>query len=73
MFNFLKDIWGTLKNIVTFVTHSIQSIFVLLANIPRLVNWLTGIMVEIPTIYISIMLVTITISIVFLILNRGGK
>lgn len=71
MLNFLRDIWNVLINIVNFVIHSIESIFVLLANIPRFLTYLTGIIAEIPAIYQSIMLVTLIISVVFLIVNRG--
>ena len=71
MLNLLKEIWNIVINIVNFVIHSIQSIFILLANIPRFINYLTAIISEIPSIYQAIMLVTLTISIVFLIINRG--
>lgn len=71
MLTFLKNIWGVLVNIVNFVIHSIESIVLLIANIPRFLNYLIGLIAEIPAIYQSIMLVTLTLSVVFLIINRG--
>lgn len=71
MLTFLKEIWQIIVNLVNFVIHSIESIFVLLSHIPRFIAYLTGIMAEMPSLYTAVMLVTITISIIFLIINRG--
>ena len=70
MFSWLKNIWNILKNLVKFATHSVQSIFVLIANIPRFILYITSLLAEIPPIYLAFALVTLTISIVFLIINR---
>lgn len=72
MLNLLKDIWAVIRNGITFIMHTISSLFMLIANIPKYVNLLTTVLAELPPIYMAIATVTITISIVFLILGRNN-
>ena len=71
MIRLIKQIWSICKNLVNFIVHSIESLFTLIANIPRFLTYLTGLLGEVPPIYLSFALVTLTISIVFLIIDRG--
>ena len=71
MLRFFKQIWYIVRNLIRFIVNSIQSLFILIANIPRFLTYITGLLGEVPPIYLSFALVTLTISIVFLIINRG--
>lgn len=72
MFSLITEIWNIVKNLVSFVVHTITSLFTLIAQIPKFLQLLTGLIAQIPPIYQAIMTVTLTISIVLLITNRRG-
>lgn len=72
MFDILYNIWQMIINIFKFIIHVIESLFILIANIPKYVNVLLTILAEIPNLYLSIAIVTITLSIVFLIVGRNN-
>lgn len=71
MLDFLKGIWDVLTGLIDFVVHTIESLVTLIAQIPKFLTLLGGLIGQIPPIYQAIMTVTLTISVIFLITGRG--
>lgn len=71
MLDLLKGIWDVISGLVDFVIHTITSLITLIAQIPKFLTLLGGLIGQIPPIYQAIMTVTLTISVIFLITGRG--
>lgn len=71
MLQIIKYFFESIGNIINFFVNSLLGIFEILYHLPAYIASLTYIIGEIPTIYSSFILVSITISIIFLIIGRN--
>lgn len=71
MIQLLKYLFESIGNIITFLINGILGIFELLYHLPAYITAISLIIGEVPALYSSFILVSITISIVFLIIGRS--
>ena len=70
MITLLQSIVDTVVSLVGFLIHSIGSLLNLVAHIPSYVSFLTVSIGYLPTIIMPFCIASITIYVVFLIINR---
>lgn len=73
MISLLQSIVDVIKSLIQFLIHSIDSLFNLIGHIPTYVSFLTVSVGYLPSIIIPFAIASVSIYVVFLILNRGGK
>lgn len=73
MISLIQSIVDVIKSLVQFLIHSIDSFLNLLFHIPTYVSFLTVSIGYLPSIIIPFAIASVSIYVVFLILNRGGK
>lgn len=71
MIGLLQSIVDTVTSVIAFLIHTIDSLINLLAHIPTYVSFLTVSIGFLPTIVIPFAIASVSIYVVFLILNRG--
>lgn len=72
MIKLLQSIVDTIVSLVSFVIHTVTSLVNLIAHIPSYVSFLTVSIGYLPTIIMPFALASISLYVVFLILNRGS-
>lgn len=71
MIEIWNRIWDIISGFIDFIIHTVTSLITLIAQIPKFLTLLSGLIGQIPPIYQAIMTVTLTISVIFLITGRG--
>lgn len=71
MIDLLTSIVNVISSLIGFLIHSIESLFNLIAHIPTYVSFLTVSIGYLPSIVIPFAIASISVYVVFLILNRG--
>lgn len=71
MGGFLGAIWDAVSGLITFVVHGVESLLTLLTLIPQYLAALINLIAYLPTLYQGAIIATISVSIIFLITNRG--
>ncbi len=70
MIKLLSSIVNTISSIVSFIVSSIQAFTNILLNIPNYLTFITTSIGFMPTIFIGFLLATISIYVVFFIIDR---
>lgn len=70
MLQLLTSLIDTIKIIVDFFVQGIQSLIVLLSNLPKFISFMTGSFGYLPHIFIPFLVFSISIYVVFLIIDR---
>lgn len=73
MITLLQSIVDTIVSLVGFVIHTVESLINLIAHIPSYVSFLTVSIGYLPTMIMPFAIASVSIYVVFLILNRGAK
>lgn len=71
MITLLQSIVDTVTSLVGFVIHSVESLINLIAHIPSYVSFLTVSIGYLPTIVMPFCIASISIYVVFLLVNRS--
>ena len=71
MISLLTAIVDTIKSLLLFVIHSFDSLINLFLHIPTYVSFLTSSISNLPSIIIPFAMATISVYVIFLVLNRG--
>lgn len=71
MIDLITSIVNVISSLIGFIIHSIESLFNLLTHIPTYVSFLTVSIGYLPTMVIPFAIASISIYVVFLVLNRG--
>lgn len=71
MISLLQSIVDTVTSLVQFVIHTFDSLLNLLAHIPTYVSFLTVSIGYLPSMIIPFAIASVSIYVVFLVLNRG--
>lgn len=72
MIKLLQSIVDTVVSLVSFVIHTVTSLLNLIAHIPSYVSFLTVSIGYLPSIIMPFAIASVSIYVVFLILNRGS-
>lgn len=72
MITLLQSIVDTIVSFVSFFIHSITSLLNLIAHIPSYVSFLVSSIGYLPTIVMPFCIASVSIYVVFLVLNRGS-
>lgn len=72
MISLLRSIVDTITAVIGFVVHTVTSLINLLLHIPTYVDFLVTSIGFLPQIIIPFAIATVSIYVVFLILNRGS-
>lgn len=67
----IGEIWTTVKGLITFVVHSIETLLYILQLIPTYLAALTTLIAEIPVAFQAIITASIFASIVYFIIGRN--
>ena len=73
MITLLQSIVDTIVSLVGFVIHSVESLINLIMHIPSYVSFLTVSIGYLPSVIMPFCIASVSIYVVFLILNRGAK
>lgn len=71
MLSFFESIFDTLRSVITFFIHSIQSLMNLLLNLPKYLTYLVNAVLNVPTIFIPFLTASIYIYVMYLITDRN--
>lgn len=71
MIKLLQSIVDTITSVISFLIHTIQSLINLFLHIPTYVDFLVTSIGLLPTIIIPFALASVSVYVVFIILNRG--
>ena len=71
MISLLQSIVDTITSLIGFVIHSIESLINLIAHIPSYVSFLTVSIGYLPTIVMPFCIASISIYVIFLVINRS--
>lgn len=72
MISLLQSIVDTVISLVGFLIHTVESLVNLIAHIPSYVSFLTVSIGFLPTIVMPFAIASVSIYVVFLVLNRGA-
>lgn len=72
MISLLQSIVDTITSLVSFVIHTVTSLLNLIAHIPSYISFLTVSIGYLPSIVMPFAIASISLYVVFLILNRGA-
>lgn len=67
----ITNIWNTVKGLVQFVTHGVESFLTLLQQIPKFLSFLGEIITNIPVMYQGFILASIGVTLVYMIVGRS--
>lgn len=70
MIEALKSIIGAIISVISFVAHSLQSLWYFIKHIPQMIGFLSTSLTVLPTVIIPFALATISVYAVFFILNK---
>lgn len=73
MIRLLQSIVDTIISLVGFVIHTVESLINLIAHIPSYVSFLSVSIGYLPTIVMPFCIASVSLYVVFLLLNRGAK
>lgn len=71
MLQWIQQIWATLVGLVQFATHSVASLLQLIARLPSYTAALSTAIGYLPTMYISVLMAMIAVSVIQLITGRS--
>ena len=72
MIRLLQSIVDTITSLISFVIHTVTSLINLIAHIPSYVSFLSVSIGYLPTIVMPFCIASVSLYVVFLILNRGS-
>lgn len=71
MITLLQSIVDTITSLIGFVIHSIESLINLIAHIPSYVSFLTVSIGYLPTIVMPFCIASVSLYVIFLVINRS--
>lgn len=71
MIQLLQSIVEIVTSVISFVIHSITSLFNLFTHIPQYVSFMATSINVLPSVIIPFALASVSVYVVFLVLNRG--
>lgn len=71
MINAIYSLFDTLKSIILFVVHSIESLFTLIVNIPKYTLYLSNLFLNVPNVFLPFLVASVSVYVIYLLTGRS--